>query len=269
MPPTPSVSFVRVTTNSEKEAINQFLLAYNDFDAGSSIGYVAYYAALAHSGELVAASKFCPMHTPQAARFFGGEAWCNVYNLQRLAAHNYPGKLSKFVRFCLKDQGNNPNIHYVGTYADTGKINSLTGAPQLGTVYRYAGAVYCGMTRPSNKIIGYRLDGKFRSMRNGKRTLRLADIPEGAIPERATMKHRWAWGVGPQPVRAVRHTELAWRMKHYEWQAIYQPRLLLQLWRRYGSYRSVRGLLDWPEWGHPLFSHLGFEYEEINQGVVE
>ena len=101
--------FFRAETAPERAAINHFLRRHNQRGPGSLTGYVAYYAAAHHEPErpllarLVAAAKFCPLHTPQAAKFFAGEAWRHVYGLQRLAAYRAPTNLlSRFVAWCLK-----------------------------------------------------------------------------------------------------------------------------------------------------------------------
>lgn len=101
--------FFRAETAPERAAINHFLRRHNQRGPGSLTGYVAYYAAAQLDparpllDRIVAAAKFCPLHTPQAAKFFAGEAWRHVYGLQRLAAYRAPANLlSRFVAWCLK-----------------------------------------------------------------------------------------------------------------------------------------------------------------------
>ncbi len=87
------IKFFKATTAEERQAINVFLTRHNQRGQGSTRGYVAYYAAATPDdgqpllNRLVVATKFCPLHTPQAAKFFAGADWRHVYCLQRLAAY--------------------------------------------------------------------------------------------------------------------------------------------------------------------------------------
>ena len=79
------IVFARANTPEKRAQINAFLAQHNQRGAGSTKGYVAYFAAT-KADHVLTAAKFCPLHTPQAARFFAGDNWRHVYCLQRLAA---------------------------------------------------------------------------------------------------------------------------------------------------------------------------------------
>ncbi len=231
--------FVRITPKDpEAEAVNQFLQRHNIRGQGSTVGYVAYYAAIEPSGNhlplvdrIVAAAKVCPMHTPTAAKFFAGRqssAWKNVYILQRLAAYRAPENLlSKFLGWVLRECGKNSNIHFVSTYASTTDY-SPWGRMNDGGIYRIVGGVYCGMTK-GGRIEGFVHNGQRFSMRQGRKTLTKKDIPVEAKVLRAGPMHRYCWAVGPPLKRAFRRRDLAARMSKYQYIPFSQPRLLVRL----------------------------------------
>jgi hypothetical protein len=232
-----SIRFFRATSPEERRVINTFLARHNCRGAGSTKGYVACYAAVECGPggrplpeRIVAAAKFCPLHTPQAARFFGGDDWRHVYCLQRLAAHRAPENLlSQFLAWCLREMGKDPKVHFVATYADTGDVDPRTGRPHNGGVYRATnGATYCGRTQ-GGRVDAYILDGQRRSVRCGPRTLRVGDIPANARVLRSSPMHRYCWAVGPPLVRAFRRRDLERRMARFKFEPVYQPRLLARL----------------------------------------
>jgi len=225
------INFIVAKTKSERDAINLFLTRHNSRGPGSKTGYVAYFAAT-QDGKMIAAAKFCPLHTPQAARFFAGQDWRNVYTLQRLAAR-YPPKnlLSKFLSWCLKQMGRDPRVHYIATYADPSTCNSDTGQPHTGAIYRATNAVYCGLTE-SGRVEGYILNGQRHSMRKGPKTLTMTDIPLSARILRGQVKHRYCWAVGSPLVKRLRLRALRQRMARFSYEPVYQPRLLVKAIKR-------------------------------------
>ncbi len=239
---TKSIKFFKAGTPDERKAINLFLLRHNSRGAGSKTGYVAYFAAsFPPDGRpllerIVAAAKICPLHTPQAARFYGGSDWRQVYVLQRLAAvfwkHSLSeapeNLLSQFLGWCLKEVGRDPKVWYVATYADPNTFDSRTGRPNDGGIYRATNAIYCGQTA-GNRVEGYILNGERRSMRCGPKTLRIGDIPRQARIIRGAPKHRYCWAVGPPLRRSFRRRVLEKRMRRFRFVAAYQPRLLARL----------------------------------------
>jgi hypothetical protein len=230
------IRFFRATTGEEREAINVFLQRHNQRGMGSTKGYIAYYAAaVCEPGDrplldrLVAVAKICPLHTPQAAKFFGGEAWRHVYCLQRLAAKNPPPNLlSRFLAWCLREMGWDPKVWYVATYADTGTVDPRSGRFHDGCVYRATNGIYCGQAQ-GGRVEAYILDGQRRSVRCGPRTLRVGDIPADARIIRSSSKHRYCWAVGPPLARAFRRRKLEQRMSRFKFVPAYQPRLLARL----------------------------------------
>jgi hypothetical protein len=232
------IRFFMAASRDERRAINTFLSKHNARGMGSATGYVAYYAAAWPPDgrglleRLVAAAKICPLHTPQAAKFFGGEDWRHVYVLQRLAAHRAPENLlSRFLAWCLREIGRDAKVWYVATYADTGTFNPATGQPHDGAIYRAAGGVvYCGLAKGGG-VEGYIYEGKRHSMRRGPRTMRIGDIPAGARVVRSSPKHRYCWAVGPPLARAFRRRKLEQRMARYWFVPAYQPRLLARVWQ--------------------------------------
>jgi len=230
-----TINFFKAETKAERDAINLFLTRHNQRGKGSVTGYVAYYAATwpddgrSLVDRLVAAAKFCPLHTPQAARFFGGEEWRHVYCLQRLAACHAPENLlSRFLGWCLKRMGEDPKVYYVATYADTGTFDPRTERPHNGGIYRATNAVYCGLTE-GKRVEGFIVDGQRRSMRQGPKTLTLADIPDNARVLRHNPQHRYCWAVGPTLARVSRRRGLEMRMSRFKFTPVYQPRLLARL----------------------------------------
>ncbi|MCL4296280.1 MAG: hypothetical protein KJ077_11150 [Anaerolineae bacterium] len=226
------MEFFKAQSAAERQAINLFLDRHNSRGHGSNKGFVAYYAVITPpdgrllGDRIVAAAKFCPLHTPQAAKFFGAAAWRQVYCLQRLAALHPPQNLlSRFIKWCLKDMGSNPKVWFVATYASVGDYNATTGRPHDGGVYRASNAVYCGKT-PGGQIEGYVHEGQRYSMRRGPRTLKKSDIPAGARILRAPPMHRYCWAVGSPLPRAFRRRDLQQRMAKFKFVPIYQPRLL-------------------------------------------
>ncbi len=225
------INFYKAKTGQERTKINQFLKRHNSRGTGSKTGYVAYYAA-SLEGQIVAAAKFCPLHTPSAARFFAAADWRHVYCLQRLAAHNVPeNTLSRFVGWCLREMGKDERVWYIATYADTRNIDLRTGLPHDGGIYRAANAIYCGLTQ-GNRVEGYILDGQRYSMRRGPKTLRVSDIPPDARVIRGRPKHRYCWAVGPPLKRGFRRRALVHKMSKYQFQRVYQPALLFRLVRK-------------------------------------
>jgi hypothetical protein len=235
-----SIKFYKAMTGEERDAINLFLTRNNTRGYGSLRGYIAYFAAT-QDGKMIAAAKFCPLHTPQAARFFAGQDWRNVYTLQRLAAR-YPPKnlLSKFLSWCLKQMGRDPRVHYIATYADPSTCNSDTGQPHTGAIYRATNAVYCGLTE-SGRVEGYILNGQRHSMRKGPKTLTMTDIPLSARILRGQAKHRYCWAVGLPLTRRRRLKALTTRMSRYQYIPAIQPRLLIK-----EVYR--RAIANWYRW---------------------
>lgn len=231
------IYFLRASNPDECEAIDRFLDVHNARGRGSTKGYVARYAAARPGSRpladrLVAAAKICPLHSPRAAGFFGGEAWRHVYCLQRLAASRAPeNQLSRFLAWCLRQAGRDPRIWYVASYADAASFDPRTGLPHDGGIYRAANAVYCGLTR-GKRVEAYVLDGQRHSVRRCPRTLRLAEIPAEARLIRGRPLHRYCWAVGRPLQRRARHRALAERMKNYRFIPAYQPRLLTCLVRR-------------------------------------
>ncbi len=232
------IRFFAATSRDERRAINAFLARHNTRGMGSATGYVAYYAAAWPPDgrglleRLVATAKICPLHTPRAAEFFGGEDWRHAYALQRLAAHRAPENLlSRFLAWCLQEIGKDAKVWYVATYADTGTFNPATGLPHSGAIYRATGgAVYCGLAK-GGRVEGYIYEGKRHSMRRGPKTLRISDIPAGAQIVRSSPKHRYCWAVGPPLARAFRRRKLEQRMARYRFVPAYQPRLLARVWQ--------------------------------------
>src|SRR3990172_1077189 len=207
------IQFYRAITPEQKEAINLFLLRHNERGGGSNKGYVASFAAES-GGKMVAAAKFCPLHTPQAAKFFSKD-WTHVYCLQRLAADHAPENLlSEFLGWCLREMGKDSKVWYVATYADTRTYDSRNGQPHNGGIYRATNAVYCGLTN-GNRVEGFVLDGQRHSMRQGPRTTRLDQIPAGAKILRNRPQHRYCWPVGSPLQRVFRRRDLDQRMAKY------------------------------------------------------
>lgn len=239
-----TIQFFKATTANERQMIDTFLARHNQRGRGSTKGYVAYYAAiyppdgatnvarLAHPllDRLVAAAKFCPLHTPAAARFYADD-WRHVYCLQRLAAYRAPENLlSKFLAWCLREMGRDTRVHYVATYADTGTFDPRTGLPHSGGIYRATNAVYCGLTE-AGRVEAYILGGERRSLRRGPKTLTLAEIPPEAKLIRSQAQHRYCWAVGSPLKRAFRRRDLARRMAKFKFEPVFQPSLLVRLWR--------------------------------------
>lgn len=226
------VQFHKVTTAQERRRANEFLARHNQRGCGSTRGYVAYYAASVE-GYLVAVAKFCPLHTPQAAKFFAGDDWKHVYCLQRLAACGAPKNLlSAFLAWCLRQMGRDPKVHYVATYADSGTYDPRTGCPHTGGVYRATNAVYCGKTK-GGRVEGFVLDGQRHSMRCGRKTWTVSELRgTNAKLIRARPMHRYCWAVGPPLARRSRRRALVKRMAGYRFEPVYQPLLLLRrlLW---------------------------------------
>lgn len=233
------IVFARADTPEERASINAFLALHNQRGTGSTKGYVAYFAAT-KADHILAAAKFCPLHTPQAARFFAGDDWRHVYCLQRLAACRAPENLlSQFLAWCLKQMGKkDPRVWYVATYADSGTIDPRNGRYHDGTIYRATGAVSCGMTK-GGRVEGFYRDGQRHSMRCGPRTYRVRDLktinaraqlegkPEPIKLIRTRPMYRYCWPVGSPLQRAFRRRMLLQRMVKYQGQPIvYQPRLL-------------------------------------------
>ena len=180
----------------------------------------------------MAVAKICPLHTPSASKLFAGpgdESWRHVYCLQRLGVCRVPyNLLSKFLVWCLKDIARDDRVWYVATYADP-STSGPDGTPNFGFVYRATGwFIFCGISEGGN-IEGYRLQGEYHSMRKGKRTLRLSDLPAGATIIRSKPKYRYCAAVGPPLARMFRRRDLARRMAQYTFQPIYQPALLYKL----------------------------------------
>lgn len=225
--------FTVATTPDEREAVNAFLDEHNPRGRGSTRGYVAYYAATsAADGQIVAAAKLCPLHTPQSARFFAGEDWRHVYCLQRLAAQGVAANvLSRFLAWCLRQIGHDPRVWYVATFADSATFDTRYNRPHNGGIYRATNAVYCGLTR-SSRVEAYVLDGQRHSVRRGPKTLRLSEIPAEAALIRGTDKHRYCWAVGAPLQRRFRLRALQQRMAQYHFVPAYQPRLLIRILRR-------------------------------------
>ena len=240
------------------KAVNDFLFIHNKHQIGSTRGYTVYFAAyLPQDGwplidRLVVVAKICPLHTPTAADFFVGDdphtQKRNVYCLQRLGGYRTTENLmSNFLGWLMRTIGRlDRNIHLIATYADTGEVNSETGQPHQGLVYKASGAVYAGLTT-GRRLEGYALGGIRYSMRRGKITLGPKDIPAGALPIYATPKQRWCYAVGPNRlVRALRFHALKKRMAHFEFVPVHQPRLLVSrkpLWRRFLAFLIPRRLL--------------------------
>jgi hypothetical protein len=227
------VNFSRATTPEAKAAVNLFLVRHNRRGSGSDKAYVAYFAASCDN-KIIAAAKFCPLHTPQAAKFFGGDDWRHAYCLQRLAADHPPANLlSEFGGWCLREMGKDPKVWYVATYAATGDFDEREPdvqkqKPHDGGIYRATNAVYCGMTE-GGRIEAFIHEGKRYSMRQGPRTLRKADIPLGALTVRSQPQHRYCWAVGPTLKRFFRQRELVKRMARFKFEPVYQPRLLIKV----------------------------------------
>ena len=229
------IQFFKAETKAQREAIDLFLLRHNQRGAGSTKGYIAHYAAAGPPDgrplvdRIVAAAKYCPMHTPQAAKFFAGDDWRHVYTLQRLAALRPPKNLlSRFLAWSLRQLAKNPKVWYVSTYADTGTIDPRTGRPHDGGIYRATNAIYCGRTA-GGRVEAYMLNGQRHSLRKGPRTITLAEIPPEARIVRSAAKMRYCWAVGPYLVRRSRRKALQARFSAYQVQKFYQPRLLVQL----------------------------------------
>jgi hypothetical protein len=256
-----AIQFFRATTKDDRQAVNLFLMRHNQRSQGSTKGYVAYYvAAYPDDGRplvdrMVAAAKLCPLHTPQAARFFAGEDWKHVYCLQRLAAYRAPDNLlSRFVAWVLREAGKDERIWFVSTYADTGTLNDATGRPHDGGIYRATNATYCGLTAPK-KVEGFVCDGQRHSMRSGPRThtireleninatARAAGQPEPIKILRSSAMHRYCWAVGAPLRRMFRRRALEARMKSHRFVAAYQPRLLVRLMGLFTgrAFRSTHG----------------------------
>jgi len=251
------ICFLRAEDKASRDAVNTFLARHNRRGQGSTKGYVAYYAAAWPDDgrplldRLVAAAKFCPLHTPQAARFFAGDDWRHVYVLQRLAACRAPAnRLSEFLGWCLREMGQDERVWYVATYACTSTYGP-DGLPHDGGIYRATNAVYCGLTA-GGRVEGFVRDGQRHSLRCGPRThtvaglqainkeARLAGRPEPIWLLRGAPKHRYCWPVG-RTVRQRRQRRrfLEQRMAQYRFVPASQPRLLSR-WRQF-----VAGLL-WP-----------------------
>ncbi len=114
------IRFFTAMSRDDRRAINTFLATHNARGMGSATGYVAYYAAAWPPNgrslleRLVAAAKICPLHTPQAAKFFGGEDWRHVYVLQRLAAHRAPENLlSRFLAWLSETDARGRNLWHL------------------------------------------------------------------------------------------------------------------------------------------------------------
>ncbi|MBN1887241.1 MAG: hypothetical protein JW850_04605 [Thermoflexales bacterium] len=240
------IEFFKAETKEERDAINLFLLRHNKRGAGSKTGYVAYYAAITPDDgrplvdRLVAAAKICPLHTPQAARFYAGDGWRHVYCLQRLAAYHAPENLlSKFLAWVLQEAGRDERIWYIATYADVGTFNDEIGRPHDGGIYRATNAVYCG--RSGGGVEGFVLDGQRYSMRCGPKTRTVSELrdmnvqarlegkPEPVRILRSAGMHRYCWPVGAPLQRAFRRRALEARMSGYTFAKRYQPRLLARL----------------------------------------
>jgi hypothetical protein len=229
--------FFKATTKEEKNTIDLFLNRCHNRGCGSTAAYRAYFAATYPPDgrplieRIVAVAKICPLHTPSAAKFFAGpgnKGWRHVYCLQRLGVCRAPyNLLSKFLAWCFKDAGLDNRIWYIATYADPFTAGP-DGMAHLGFVYRSIGMTYCGISHGGN-IEGYKMGGAYHSMRKGKRTLRLSDIPPGASIKRSTPKHRYCKAVGPPLARAFRQRDLDRRMAQYIFQPIHQPSLLCEL----------------------------------------
>jgi hypothetical protein len=243
------IRFLRAQTASERAAVNTFLARHNQCGPGSTRGYVAYYSAVEEGADrplidrILAACKVCPLHTPQAARFFAGEDWRHVYCLQRLAAHHAPPNLlSQFLGWVLREMGRDPRVWYVATYADQGTFNQANGLPNVGWIYMATNAVYCGLTKGGME--GFVKDGARCSMRCGpithtKRELeqvnakaRLIGKPEPVRFIKSPGMHRYCYAVGTPLAQAFRRRTLIKRMAAYHFVAEYQPRLLVRLWQR-------------------------------------
>ena len=228
------IKFFRAETAEQREAINLFLLRHHKRQQGSTKGYIAYYAAYTPSpaplvDSLVAVAKFCPLHTPAAARFFyggkGGEK--HVYCLQRLCAYHPPENLlSKFLAWCLREMGKDERVHFIATYAATDSFRP-DGRPHDGGIYRACNFIYCGLTNPRNKIEGYILNGERFSIRKGGKTLKKSDIPPEAKIIRALPMRRYCIALGSPLTRAFRRANLEQRMAKYQFKPVYQPRLLI------------------------------------------
>ena len=230
-----NISFLKAQTAEQQQAVNVFLERHNQRGRGSTKGYVAYFAAIYPPDgrtlleRMIAVAKFCPLHTPAAARFFAGEAWRHVYGLQRLAANHPPENLlSRFVGWCLREMGRDGKVWYVATYADAGSLDTRTGRPHSGGIYRATNAVYCGMSQGGH-VEAYLLAGQRRSLRRGPKTLRLRDLPPEARLIRSQVKHRYCWAVGPPLKRVFRLRHLKHRMQRFQFEPVYQPRLLCTL----------------------------------------
>lgn len=221
--------FFRASTSQEREDINQFLSVHNVRGKGSTNGYVGYYASCV-GGKLVAAAKVCPLHTPSAANFFSGRndgkaVWC----LQRLAAFNAPkNTLTRFISFILKDLSKDKRIHYLSTYGCTDTFNQAKGVPHYGAVYQASNALYFGLTK-GGRIEGYTWLGDRHSMRKGPKTLRVSDIPDGALVHRSAPKHRYCWPVGTPLKRKYRRLRLLANPNCQAYPKAWQPRLLARL----------------------------------------
>ncbi|MBU1747591.1 MAG: hypothetical protein KKA73_07875 [Chloroflexi bacterium] len=234
------IRFYRADDAASKDAINAFLTRHtqcpvdNQRGAGSTRGYVAYYAtAWPDDGRplldrLVAVAKFCPLHTPQAARFFAGGDWRHVYTLQRLAACRAPANLlSQFLSWCLREMGRDERCWYVATYTCTSTYGP-DGLPHDGGIYRATNAVYGGLTA-SGRVEGFLREGRRHSMRCGPKTHTVAEltaINEAARqagrqdpirPLRGAPKHRYCWAVGPNRwVRRQCQRALEQRLARYQ-----------------------------------------------------
>lgn len=242
------ITFFKAEKPEERAAINTFLRRHNQRQEGSTQGYVAYYAATREGDRalldrLVAAAKFCPLHTPNAAKFFAGDEWRHVYCLQRLAAYHAPENLlSEFVGWCLREMGQDERVHFVSTYADTGTVDPRTGRPHDGGIYRATNAVYCGMT-VGRRVEGFIQGGLRHSMRCGSKTWTVRELeainmqaamdgkPEPIRLLRSRAMHRYCWPVGAtNRERRVRRQVLEARMRQYQFVPVYQPRLLFRRW---------------------------------------
>lgn len=239
------LKLIKATTKKERDAINTFLIRHNQRGCGSRTGYIAYYAAIADDHQplleqIKAAAKICPLHTPQAAKFFAGPWWRHVYNLQRLAAAN-TGKndLSRFLAFCLRDIGNDAKVWFVTSYADTGIFNPITGLPHNGGIYRALNAIYAGLSTAGG-VEGYIHNGTRYSLRKGPKTLRIKEIPLNSRILRKTAKHRYVWPVGPRLKRLGRRAWLIYRFKHFVFVSAYQPRLLIHAYKLLSTFCSHR-----------------------------
>jgi len=84
-----------------------------------------------------------------------------------------------------------------------------------------------------------------RSLRCGPRTLRLGEIPAAARLIRSAPKHRYCWAVGPPLKRLFRRRALRQRMAQFQFEPIYQPRLLARL----RASRAYLGRLGGVAWG--------------------